>query len=225
MQVIMENELIKRYQYLCDNANFILAPFMYEQTREERKRLNAEYHFLGLNIFITDECAIYLQKLPHELLLSLESFLMFDGRMEENAFYLRLETDKNNPDYLVKVQQGNFLLDKKNQRFEKFDDKLDIWKLLNLVKDFVNNQSADLKNKKKKLKVLHEYFRLCCILDKRQMPEKVKKVTPNREEWDIGVENNDFINYYSLNANLSQYHNLDVILQNLSHEKKLIKQK
>ena len=35
-----KHELIKRYRYLYENAYFILAPYMYEQTEE--KSINSE---------------------------------------------------------------------------------------------------------------------------------------------------------------------------------------
>lgn len=33
-----KQELVKRYRYLYENACFILAPYMYEQSEEEFKR-------------------------------------------------------------------------------------------------------------------------------------------------------------------------------------------
>ena len=33
-----KQELIKRYRYLYENAYFVLAPYMYEQSEEEFKR-------------------------------------------------------------------------------------------------------------------------------------------------------------------------------------------
>ena len=30
-----KQELVKRYEYLYENANFILAPYMYEQSKQE----------------------------------------------------------------------------------------------------------------------------------------------------------------------------------------------
>lgn len=37
-----KQELIKRYRYLYENACFVLAPYMYEQSEEEFKRLTDE---------------------------------------------------------------------------------------------------------------------------------------------------------------------------------------
>ena len=33
-----KQELVKRYRYLYENAYFVLAPYMYEQSEEEFKR-------------------------------------------------------------------------------------------------------------------------------------------------------------------------------------------
>lgn len=43
----IKKELIGRYKYIYENASFILAPYMYQQTKEERERLNRELKKLG----------------------------------------------------------------------------------------------------------------------------------------------------------------------------------
>ena len=213
----IKEEVIKRYCYLYENAEFILAPFMYEETKEEREKLNNEYKRDNLKMFITDIRAIYLQKLPYALLLDLEELILGDEPMEGNFLYFDLEKNKNNKDYLAKVKEGLKLLEKRNQRYENIKEKLDIWKLLTIMYEFIQNQSADLKNREKKLLALDEYFRILryqndgkiwtsgasinmhdvgnTIMYCGVMSSKRKK--PSREKWDTGLENNSFINFLS----------------------------
>ena len=131
-----------------------------------------------------------------------------------------MENLKSDKEYLKKAKNGCVLLEECNKgRTEYAKEKFTLWKLLSNVRTFINNQSGDLKNKRLKLEVLDEYFRLdrykndgkvwksgfellACdtnnyeffsmVVDKNQ-----KNHTPNREKYDIGVKNNEFINCFS----------------------------
>lgn len=214
----VKEELIKRYKYIYENATIILAPYMYEQTKEEREKLNSEYKKDGYEALISDKLLIYLKKLPVELLLDLESFLLSDVPLNESKLYNELEAKKKNPEYLAKVKNGLLLLEKDNaNKSSLFQTKLDFWKVLLKVRDFVNEQSGDLKNKEKKLSSLDEYFRI----NRYSNNEKVwtsgfsinfkdmdnfssfsavvpkHERTPRRDKNDIGLKKSDFISFVS----------------------------
>ena len=214
----VKEELIKRYKYIYENATIILAPYMYEQTKEEREKLNSEYKKDGYEALISDKLLIYLKKLPVELLLDLESFLLSDVPLNESKLYIELEAKKKNPEYLAKVKNGLLLLEKDNaNKSSLFQTKLDFWKVLLKVRDFVNEQSGDLKNKEKKLSSLDEYFRI----NRYSNNEKVwtsgfsinfkdmdhfssfsavvpkHERTPRRDKNDIGLKKSDFISFVS----------------------------
>ena len=61
----IKQELIKRYKFIYENSQFILAQYIYE-------RKNVEYRHIGVDSFI------YLSQLPNELLLMIESLLLSD---------------------------------------------------------------------------------------------------------------------------------------------------
>ena len=102
----IKKELIGRYKYIYENASFILAPYMYQQTKEERERLNRELKKLGYRDLINNKLLISLKALPKSLLLDLESFLLSDIPFKESNLYKTLEIQKKNLDYLKKVKLG-----------------------------------------------------------------------------------------------------------------------
>lgn len=214
----VKEELIKRYKYIYENATFILAPYMYEQTKEERDKLNSEYKKDGYKTLVSDKLLIYLKELPVDLLLDLESFLLSDIPFNESKLYIELEAKKKNPEYLAKVKNGLILLEKDNtNKSSLFQTKLDSWKLLLTVREFVNEQSGDLKNKEKKLNALDEYFRINRYSNNGKVwtsgyPINFKdmdnfsnfsavmsknEIKPRRDKKDTGLKNGIFINYLS----------------------------
>ena len=154
-------ELISRYKYIYENAIYILAPYMYEETEEERYKLNKKYKQEDKNHpLISNDLLIYLKELPSNLLLDLESFLLSDTPFNQSKLFIELEEKKKNPDFLNKVKNGLSLLEKDNSKYSFIKTKLDSWNLLVNVREFINEQSGDLKNKEKKITALDEYFRI-----------------------------------------------------------------
>ena len=218
----LKYELINRYKYIYENAAIILAPYMYEQTIEEREKLNCKYKKDGYETLVSDKLLIYLKELPFELLLDLESFLLSDTPLKESNLYTELEEKKKNPEYLVKVKNGLLLLEKDNTDRSSFlQTKLDSWKLLSKVREFIHEQSGDLKNKENKLNALDEYFRINRYSNNEKVwtsgysinfkdmdnfsnfsavvPKNERK--PSRDKNDIGLKKGTFISYVSNYSN------------------------
>ena len=214
----VKEELIRRYKYLYENATVILAPLMHEMTQEEREEINCRYRKNGHASLINDTLLIYLNELSADLLLDLESFLLSDIPFNESKLYIELETKKQEPEYLDKIKEGLLLLKKDNANKEEiFQTKLDFWKLLSKVREFINEQSGDLKNKENKLTALDEYFRI----NRYSNDEKVwtsgysinfkdtdnfshyssiismYEKEPSREKNDIGLRSGFFISFVS----------------------------
>lgn len=158
----IKEELINRFKYIYENSEYILAPYMYKQTESERNEINKKYKEEGFDSLISDELLIYLKKLPVNLLLDIESFLLSDIPFSESKLFNELEEQKKTEKYLLKVKEGLNLIKEKNNRFNSdiFKEKLDSWNLYLKVREFINEQSGDLSNKKKKLSALDEYFRI-----------------------------------------------------------------
>ena len=111
----IKQELINRYKYIYENDLYILAPYMYEQTKEERDSLNEYYRKENINHpFIIDDLLIYLKELPEKLLLNIESFLLSDIPFNKSNLYVELEEQKKDLEYLSKVKNGLILLEKDN---------------------------------------------------------------------------------------------------------------
>ena len=96
----IKQELIRRYKFIYENALFILAPYMHENTPYNK------------NI----KSSIYLNVLPQELLLLIESFLLSDINMEESELYKFVENNKSNTEYLKQYKKGLELLERKNKQ-------------------------------------------------------------------------------------------------------------
>ncbi len=222
----IKEELINRYKYIYENATCILAPLMYQQTEDERDRLNEQYRKESENHpFISNDLLIYLKGLPQELLLDLESFLLSDIPFNQSKLYVELEEKKKNPEFLTQVKRGLELLEYDNSRYSCFQTKLDSWKLYNIVRSFINEQSGDLKNKEKKLSALDEYFRInrykndgklwtsgfsfnfkdmknC--LNYSAVMSKYERA-PRRDKKDIGLRKSDFVSYIANQDNHYEY--------------------
>ena len=222
----IKQELINRYKYIYENAVYVLAPYMYQQTEEKRDRLNKKYRKRNkIHPFVSNDLLIYLKELPKELLLDLESFLLSDTPFHQSKLYIELEDKKKSPDFLNTVKIGLNLLEKDNSKYPSLQTKLDSWKLLVSIRDFINEQSGDLKNKEKKLTALDEYFRINrysnngklwtsgYLINFRDMdnficfsaplPKNEKK--PSRDKDDTGLKKSNFINYISNRANRYDY--------------------
>lgn len=223
----IKQELINRYKYIYENAVYILVPYMYQQTKEEKDRLNSEYRKENRNHpFITDDLLIYLKELPTKLLLNIESFLLSDIPFNKSSFFVELEEKKKNSEYLSKVRNGLILLEKDNaNKSDQFQTKLDSWKLLLRVREFINEQSGDLKNKEKKLIALDEYFRINRYSNNGKiwtsghsinvkdmdnissfgaiLPKNERK--PRRDKEDVGLRKGEFINFLANQSNHYDY--------------------
>ena len=212
----IKKELIGRYKYIYENASFILAPYMYQQTKEERERLNRELKKLGYRDLINNKLLISLKALPKSLLLDLESFLLSDIPFKESNLYKTLEIQKKNLDYLKKVKLGLNLVKDYNADLPNIMWlKLNSWKLFTLVRKFINEQSGDLQNKENKLVALDEYFRIdrysndgkiwtsgysINFKDLKHLSSLNESVSledrhPRRELSDIGLKKGNFIKY------------------------------
>ena len=209
-----KQELVRRYKYLYENAYFILAPFMYEQSEEEFEKNVAE-NLKKYNNPIIKKPLIYLNinRLDSVNLL-FEDFLLSDKPMEESSLYQLVESKRNDKDYLDNVKKGLELLEKDNadEKYKMFKSKLSIWEILRKVSDYIEEQSGDLKNKERKLYVLDQY----CRIHRYQNDGKIYKSgrnlildeswggiivdykrEPFRDKKDIGITINPFITVIS----------------------------
>lgn len=205
-----KQELVRRYRYLYENAYFILAPFMYEQTEEEFKKRTDEY-LKKYNDRILKKPLIYLNINRLDNINSLfEEFLLSDNPMEKSSLYQMVESKRNDKDYLDKVKKGLMLVEKDNEdvKYNMFKTKLSIWEVLGKVSDYVEEQSGDLKNKERKLYVLDQYYRIARyqnngkiytsgrnlnLHDVSSLVIPIHEREPFRDKKDIGVTKNAFI--------------------------------
>ena len=222
----IKQELIDRYKYIYENAVYIFAPYMYQETKEDRDKLNKEYRKEDKNHpFISNDLLIYLKELPSDLLLDLESFLLSDTPFNQSKLFIELEQRKKESDFLNRVKTGLSLLEKDNSKHSSIQIKLDSWNLLVRIREFINEQSGDLKNKEKKLIALDEYFRI----NRYKNDGKIwtsgfstnfrdmdnfssfgavllkNERKPRRKREDIGVKKGDFINFIADKSNHYDY--------------------
>lgn len=199
----IKNELINRYKYIYENALYILAPYTYNQNNEN-----------SLNSLVL------FDKLPDNLLLDLESFLLSDIPFLDSKLYLETELNKENLNYLSIVENLKRLL--KNDSVKK---ELDSWEIFLQVRNFIDEQSGDLKNKEKKLIALDEYFRINrysndgkiwtsgYLLNFKDMENissfsfalPKNKKSPKRDKEDVGVRKGKFIQFISNQSNHYDY--------------------
>ena len=232
----IKKELINRYKYIYANAEYILAPFMHLQTKEERRKMILEFKKMFIdNPFEDDEC-IYLGKLPDSLLLDLESFLLSDTPYNKSKLYTELERKKKDLKYLEQVRNGLILLRKDNEN-TAFPTKLDSWTLLSELRNFIDEQSGDLSNKKNKLLALDEYFRIKRYSNNGKLWKSGYKFDlrdfdnvscysavisdnnrqPSRAKTDIGQRKSEFISYVANDANYYDY-NYSILTENEKQE-------
>lgn len=205
-------ELIRRYKYLYENACFILAPYMYEQSdaeyQEDIERQKREYGKV-----LIDEPMIYLKiNILDYINAIFEEFLLSDKKIEDTQLYKFIESKRDDKEYLEQVKKGLELLEKKNAtaKYDVFKLNLNIWQILNNVSSYINEQSGDLKNKKDKLYVLDQYYRIARYQNDGKIYKSGRNLTldesfggiiidkkrrePFRDKNDIGVRKNCFIN-------------------------------
>jgi len=204
-----KQELVRRYKYLYENAYFILAPYMYEQTEEEYQKSVDDY-IKQFGRSIIDKPSIYLKINRLDSVNSIfEEFLLSDKKLEDTELYKFIESKRNDKEYLEQVKRGIELNDKRNiERCEITKESLDIWKILNATWDYISEQSGDLKNKKSKLRVLDEYYRIARYQNNGKIYKSGRNLTldeswggiivdkkrePFRDKKDIGIKNNPFI--------------------------------
>ena len=106
-----KKEFIRRYKYLYENAEFILSPYMCEESEEEfQKRVNE--NLKKYNQPILKKPVIYLNINRLDSINAIfEEFLLSDKPLEESKLYHMIEENKTNKDYLDKVKKGLELLD------------------------------------------------------------------------------------------------------------------
>ncbi len=215
-ELFYKKEFIDRYIYLYKNSEYILAPFMYEESKEDIVRRNERYKEMNLD-FKNYTPLIYL-RIDDKTLALLEDFLFSDKEMVDSEFYRKLEYLKGTNRHYADVELGINLLEKKNQGcLSFFKTKLDLWKLLCEVREYIQKQSGDEKNKNLKLDVLDEFFRVnrysndgkvwtsgfkltfhdVSHFDNFSFVDTDKNIIPSREEDDIGILNNGFINFFA----------------------------
>lgn len=189
-----KQELVRRYKYLYENATLILAPFMYKSQPEG---------FIYLKINLLDDINFLF-----------EEFLLSDKPMEKSSLYKMIERKKNEKEYLEKVKKGLELVEENNK--DKIDEfqltwfgiKLDLYQILKLVSKYIDEQSGDLDNKKNKLYVIDQYYRILRYNNDGKIYKSGRNLTldeswggiivepkrkPIREKKDIGVGKNSFI--------------------------------
>lgn len=210
-----KRELIKRYQYLYENIDYILLPYMRQQSIGEFFMYKIKHKS------VIQKPLIYLESLDRKMLLSLEEFLFCDILMEQSSLFHKLEEKKQDPKFLEIVKQGLRLLKLKNSRHDSdlFRLKLDLWKLLQFVRWFIEDQVSDLENKELKLEALDEYFRIyrysnddriwtsgyhLTVQDAKNVIHlmgPIKFEEYDRDVTDIGLKNNAFIQFLSDKTN------------------------
>lgn len=178
-----KSELIKRYKYLNEHISFLLAPYVCEKP------------------------TIHLD-VEEVMITILENFLLSEDKMEESLLYYIVEDLKTDREHLKAVEEGLALLEEKNKGSKYIKENLDLNNLLHIIGRYIDEQSGDLENKKNKLLVLDEYFRLLRYKNNgkiytsgRQLdlhdctsvsiPLQIQK--PTRNPYDVGTLNNEFI--------------------------------
>lgn len=212
-----KEELIKRYKYLSENAEFILAPFMYMQSTREFEETKLMYNikepliFLNLDIKNTAMMNIF------------EEFLLTNENIDTTVLYKSIERNKSDIDFLKKYQNGLILYKKINDSNLAQKIKLDISTILYLTIIYVNEQSGDLKNKENKIKVLNEYMNLFKYqndyLNNCEVEPTIissSKTKPSRNKCDIGLKENEFI--AAISSAKSNYYNDSIFTEKEKQE-------
>ena len=197
-----KHSLIKRYMYLYENAPLILAPFIHEPSDIEyilyKTNMRIKYN-------INWHSTLLISKVDkiNELF---EEFLFSDKKIKDTKLYQLIESKKEDKEYLENVKRVMNLVSSKNEKENKlFNTRLNIETILQIVNNYINEQSGDLKNKKNKLKVLNEYFNLLYYFNNQMSSTlyrpKIDLENHNTIEYkkslrskeDVGVRKNNFI--------------------------------
>jgi hypothetical protein len=181
-----KKELVKRYKYLYENAEFILAPYMIQDKDGD--------------IYLDIDDALYNL---------LEEFLVGEDPMEQSLLYILQEDNKTDSEYLKAVKEGLVLVEKKNKDLKYLKESLNMYNLLHKLCSHIDEQSGDLENKKNKLYVIDQYFRIIRYqndgkvytsgreLTLHDCPSGISiplnKFVPSRPISDIGTLSNKFI--------------------------------
>lgn len=165
------------------------------------KRYNYLYEnsFLMLSTFVKSDIDNRLTiNVTDEFNSLLEEFLLIDKKMENTTLYKLTEDKKNDKEYLEKIKKVAMLLDEHNKG---------IWKILDVAGNYIENQSSDLNNKERKLKVLDEYYRIARYKNDGRILTSgrnlnlhdcnslliPRKKVPIRDKKDVGIKENPFI--------------------------------
>lgn len=204
-----KQKLVRRYKYLYENAYFILAPYMYQQSDEEyQKMIDRDTKEYGRSLL--REPMIYLKINALDIVNSMfEEFLLSNANIEDTELYKFVESKRDDKEYLGQVKKGLELIERKNVgRTVILKESLDIWKILNKTWDYISEQSGDLKNKENKLNVLDEYYRIARyqnngkiytsgrnlnLHDVSSVVVPLHERKPFRDKKDIGIIKNPFI--------------------------------
>ncbi len=179
-----KQEIIKRYKYLYENSFLMLSTFV-KNDKDNRLTINVTDEFNSL----------------------LEEFLLTDKKMENTTLYKWTEDKKKDKEYLEKIKKIAILLDEHNKGKSYFKTSLDIWKILDVAGNYIENQSGDLNNKERKLKVLDEYYRIARYKNDGRILTSgrnlnlhdcnslliPRKKVPIRDKKDVGIKENPFI--------------------------------
>ena len=171
-----KKELEKRYCYIYENVIYILAPFIYELKNKKNNKI-----------------IITIKELDKNTLYMLENLLLEYISLEETDGYKYFELQKENKEYLEIVKKGLESIKKHNEYMciPNLKIKLNNLKILEEVYEYIDKQSEDLINKKRKLQVIDEYYRIA-------------RFDNSGKIWTSGVKINctDILNH-NLNVNIS----------------------
>ena len=228
-----KKELVKRYKYLYENAQFFLALHLVQETEVEFKEYKKRYKTSRT------ERRIYVE-LDDNKLRAIEEFLMSDRSMERTSLYIVLEDLKRSKPHQRRVQEALDLIERKRKTDSPLMEELNLFNILCKYGRFLDEQSSDLDNKKNKLRVLDEYFRIDRYKNDGKIYTSGKNLTlhdcpsgisiplyepePSRKKDDIGVTKNDFIDtiintpYYEYNKSIFTEEEKQEIFSQLNDE-------
>ena len=187
----VKEEIIKRYKYLYENAEFILAPFVKEHSKDKHSY-------------------VYLE-IDEKFFQVIEEFLFSNDPLERTILYLLIEDLKTEKEHLENVKEGLSIVERYNQnnRHEIFNVYLRINRLFSEYLEYLEDQKGDTKNKENKFIVLDEYYRLLRYQNDGKMYQSgvyarwqdypnasinsFERLHYDRSERDTGIEENDFI--------------------------------
>ena len=148
----VKEELRRRYCYIATHAEELLAPSV-ELTKLRKK---------GVLKNDKEIYSIKVGKLPYDLLIDLESFLLSDIPMQESNLYKSWTLKKEEDSYKKMIEQGKELIKKHNDAMYSsyLEITLDAWLVLLNVRQFIAGQKTDRENSVEKLHALDEYFKI-----------------------------------------------------------------